>query len=99
MVLKLSKKPIKTKMICFYIHISSDNNNLYWLFMVFNKVPALPTGDTNKATYMIQLFHMISLLSVAYLNKYKKSTKYPFVIFLLIAVYIHNYSAGLTGFL
>ncbi|MDA9732544.1 hypothetical protein N9U41_01775 [Acidimicrobiaceae bacterium] len=97
---KTAKKLNKNKNDLFftYIFLAITTTFIGYLWFLI-KYPALPTGDTNKATYMIQLFHMISLLSVAYLDKYNKSAKYPFVIFLLIAVYIHNYSAGLTGFL
>ena len=64
------------------------------------KFPALPTGDTIKATYIIQLFHLMGLLTNSYLHKLKvrNLNLYWFWIVVLILVFFHNIPASLSHF-
>ena len=64
------------------------------------KYPALPTGDTIKASYIIQLFHLLCFPAAFRLDHiYRKNvTFYYIIIFLLLIVFGHNLSAMLSHF-
>ena len=85
----------------FYSYITLSIFVTFFGFLWFLiKYPALPTGDTNKATYMIQLFHLLSILSINYLDKLKEINlkKYTITLSILIFVFIHNFSAMMSHF-
>ena len=85
----------------FYSYITLSIFVTFFGFLWFLiKYPALPTGDTNKATYMIQLFHLLSILSINYLDKLKEINlkKYTIILSILIFVFIHNFSAMMSHF-
>ena len=85
----------------FYSYIALSIFVTFFGFLWFLiKYPALPTGDTNKATYMIQLFHLLSILSINYLDKLKEINlkKYKIILSILIFVFIHNFSAMMSHF-
>lgn len=85
----------------FYSYITLSIFVTFFGFLWFLiKYPALPTGDTNKATYMIQLFHLLSILSITYLDKLKKVNlkKYTIAIIILVFIFIHNFSAMMSHF-
>ena len=64
------------------------------------KYPALPTGDTIKASYIIQLFHLLCFPAAFRLDQiFRKNAKlYYFIIFSLLLVFGHNLSATLSHF-
>ena len=64
------------------------------------KYPALPTGDTIKASYIIQLFHLLCFPAAFRLESIFRKNKnfYYLIIFLLLIVFGHNFSAMLSHF-
>ena len=64
------------------------------------KYPALPTGDTIKASYILQLFHLLCFPAAFKLESiFRKNAKlYYLILFLLVIVFGHNFSAMLSHF-
>ena len=82
-----------------YLFIAMASSFVGYLWFLI-KFPALPTGDTIKATYIIQLFHLMGLLTNSYLHKLKvrNLNLYLFWIVALILVFFHNIPASLSHF-
>ena len=67
---KISKKYKKDTFIR-YISISTAVSFFGYLWFLIS-YPALPTGDTIKATYIVQVFNLIVFLFALWLDQYKK---------------------------
>jgi len=95
---KISKKYKKDAFIR-YISISTAVSFLGYLWFLIS-YPALPSGDTIKATYIVQVFNLIIFLYAFWLDQYKKINyrKYLLILGIFIFVFFHNFSSYLSHF-
>ena len=95
---KISKRYKKDTFIR-YISISAAVSFYGYLWFLIS-YPALPTGDTIKATYMVQVFNLIIFLFALWLDQYKKVNyrNYLIILGVFIFVFFHNFSSYLSHF-
>lgn len=95
----LIKKNYKSDYLLTYLRYCVIFSFLGYLWFLIS-YPALPTGDTNKATYIVQLFNILILLGSIVLVNLKNSNykMYKYFMAYLFFLLFHNYQTFLSHF-